>query len=153
MRIAMWFAIAALLASTMTAPPAALAADARQLEENKKIALDFYEKAINQKDFEAAKQHFGSRYVQHNPRAADGPEGPKAFLEVMKQRAPQSRSEIKRVFAEGDFVILHVHAVREPGSRGAAIVDIFRLEGGKVVEHWDVIQEVPETAANPNGMF
>jgi predicted SnoaL-like aldol condensation-catalyzing enzyme len=57
------------------------------------------------------------------------------------------------VFADGDYVILHVHAVRVPGTRGNAIVDIFKLENGKIVEHWDVIQEIPGEAANPNGMF
>ena len=66
---------------------------------------------------------------------------------------PQSHSEVKRSFAEGDYVIVHVHAVREPGTRGSAIVDIFRLENGKIVEHWDVAQPIPEKAANSNGMF
>jgi predicted SnoaL-like aldol condensation-catalyzing enzyme len=61
--------------------------------------------------------------------------------------------EIKRVFADGDYVILHVHAVREPGTRGVAVVDIFKLENGKIVEHWDVVQPIPEKAANTNGMF
>jgi predicted SnoaL-like aldol condensation-catalyzing enzyme len=133
--------------------PAAHAADAQQLEANKRIVVDFYEKAINQKDFEAASKHFGPRYTQHNPMAADGPEGLKAFLQFLREKFPHSRSEIKRVFADGDYVILHVHAVREPGTRGSAIVDIFKLENGKVVEHWDVIQPIPETAANSNGMF
>jgi len=55
--------------------------------------------------------------------------------------------------AEGDYAILHVHSVREPGTRGRAIVDIFKLENGKVVEHWDVVQDVPDKAANSNGMF
>ena len=55
--------------------------------------------------------------------------------------------------SEGDFVVLHVHSVREPGQRGRAIVDMFRLENGKIVEHWDVIQDVPEKAANNNTMF
>lgn len=131
----------------------ARAADTAQDEANKKVVLDFYEKAINQKDFEAASKHFGNRYVQHNPVAADGPEGLKAFLGFLKEKFPQSRSEIKRVFADGDYVILHVHAVREPGTRGSAIVDIFKLEGGKIVEHWDVIQPIPEKAANNNSMF
>ena len=129
------------------------AADAR-LERNKKAVLDFYDKGLNQKDFEAASRHFGATYIQHNPIAADGPEGFKAFVEFLKAKFPQSRSEVKRVFAEGDYVILHVHAMREPGTRGAAIVDIFRLDAnGRIVEHWDVRQDVPEKAANANGMF
>ena len=57
------------------------------------------------------------------------------------------------MFTDGDNVILHVHAVREPGTRGNAIIDIFRLENGKIVEHWDVVQPVPETSANSNSMF
>jgi predicted SnoaL-like aldol condensation-catalyzing enzyme len=132
----------------------AYAADDARLERNKKAVLDFYDKGLNQKDFAAASKHFGATYIQHNPIAADGPEGFKAFVEFLKSKFPQSRSEIKRVFAEGDYVILHVHALREPGTRGAAIVDIFRLDAnGKIVEHWDVRQDVPEKAANSNGMF
>ena len=125
----------------------------QQQEANKKIVVDFYDKALNQKDFEAASKYLGSRYTQHNPNAADGPEGLKAFLQFLKEKFPSSRSEIKRVFADGDYVIVHVHAVREPGTRGNAIIDIFKLENGKVVEHWDVVQPIPEKAANTNGMF
>jgi predicted SnoaL-like aldol condensation-catalyzing enzyme len=129
-------------------------AHAADLERNKQNVLDFYDKGLNQKDFAAASKHLGATYIQHNPVAADGPEGFKAFVEFLRAKFPQSRSEIKRVFAEGDYVILHVHAVREPGTRGAAIVDIFRLDAnGKIVEHWDVRQDVPEKAANNNGMF
>jgi predicted SnoaL-like aldol condensation-catalyzing enzyme len=120
---------------------------------NKKAVVDFYEKAINEKDFDAASKYLGPRYIQHNPTAPDGAEGLKGFIGFLKSKFPQSRSEIKRVFAEGDYVILHVHSVREPGSRGRAIVDIFRLENGRIVEHWDVAQDVPEKAANANGMF
>ncbi len=129
------------------------AADAAQQELNKKHVVEFYEKALNQKDFEAAKGYFGPKYIQHNPGAPDGIEGFKGFLAFLKEKFPQSHSEIKRVFADGDFVILHVHSVREPGVRGRAIVDIFRLENGKIVEHWDVIQDIPEKPANPNTMF
>jgi predicted SnoaL-like aldol condensation-catalyzing enzyme len=134
----------------LLAVPAAYAAD---LEANKKTVVAFYEKAINQKDFDAASKHLGSRYIQHNPVAPDGPEGLKGFIGFLKSKFPDSKSEIKRVFAEGDYVILHVHAVREPGTRGRAIVDIFRLENGKIVEHWDVAQDIPEKPANANGMF
>jgi len=142
------------LAAALALTALVAGADAQtQQEANKKIVVDFYDKAINQKDFEAASKHLGSRYTQHNPNAADGPEGLKAFLQFLKEKFPNSRSEIKRVFAEGDYVIVHVHAVREPGTRGNAIVDIFKLENGKVVEHWDVVQPIPEKAANTNGMF
>lgn len=139
--------------SLLIASPAALAADAKQMEENKKIVAAFYDAALNQKDFEKASQYLGPRYTQHNPLAADGREGFKGFITFLKDKFPNNRSEIKRIFADGDYVIVHVHTVREPGTRGNAIVDIFKLENGKVVEHWDVIQPIPEKAANDNGMF
>ncbi len=135
------------------AAQSAFAADAAQLEANKKIVVEFYNKAINDKDFDAASKYLGAKYTQHNPIAADGAEGLKGFLQFLRAKFPQAHSEIKRVFADGDYVILHVHAIREPGTRGRAIIDIFRLEDGKVVEHWDVQQDVPEKAANSNGMF
>ena len=128
-------------------------ADTPQQEANTKNVVEFYDKALNQKDFDAASKYLGSRYVQHNPVAADGAEGLKGFIQFLRDKFPNSRSEIKRVFADGDYVIVHVHAVREPGTRGRAIIDIFKLENGKVVEHWDVAQDVPEKAANSNGMF
>jgi predicted SnoaL-like aldol condensation-catalyzing enzyme len=146
MRKYIFLAVVILLASGCAGNPA-------QSEQNKRTVLDFYDKGLNQKDFEAASRYFGDRYVQHNPNAADGPAGFKGFLQFLKDKFPQSRSEVKRAFAEGDYVIVHVHAVREPGTRGSAIVDIFRLENGKIVEHWDVVQPIPEKAANANGMF
>jgi len=124
-----------------------------QQEANRRAVLAFYEKGLNQKDADAALQYVGNRYVQHNPTAADGPEGFRKFIAFLREKFPNSRSEIKRSFVDGDYVILHVNAIREPGTRGSAIVDIFKLENGKIVEHWDVVQPVPETAANRNGMF
>jgi predicted SnoaL-like aldol condensation-catalyzing enzyme len=122
-------------------------------EANKKAVLEFYDKALNQKDFDAASKYLGSNYIQHNPGAPDGIEGFKALIAMRKEKFPSTKSEIKRAFAEGDYVILHVHGVREPGDRGVAIVDIFRLENGKIVEHWDVAQPIPENSANSNTMF
>ncbi|WP_398501360.1 ester cyclase [Variovorax sp.] len=124
-----------------------------QQEANRQAVLAFYEKGLNQKDAEAALAYVGSRYVQHNPLVADGPEGFRKVIAFVREKFPNAHSEIKRSFGDGDYVILHVHAVSEPGTRGTAIVDIFKLENGKIVEHWDVIQPVPETAANSNGMF
>jgi predicted SnoaL-like aldol condensation-catalyzing enzyme len=149
-RIAVAVLAAVCLASAATL---AVAGNTAQEEANKKIVLDLYDKALNQHDFEAASKHLGPYYKQHNPLAEDGAEGLRKFIAWRKQKFPRARSEIKRAFADGDYVILHVHSVREPGERGVAIVDIFRLESGKVVEHWDVIQPIPEKPANSNGMF
>ncbi|MDN6882295.1 ester cyclase [Variovorax sp. CAN2819] len=128
-------------------------ASSAQQEANRQTVLAFYEKGLNQKDADAALQYVGNRYVQHNPTAADGPEGFRKFIAFLREKFPKSHSDIKRSFVDGDYVILHVNAVREPGTRGSAIVDIFKLENGKIVEHWDVVQPVPDTAANKNGMF
>jgi predicted SnoaL-like aldol condensation-catalyzing enzyme len=124
-----------------------------ELEANKKIVLDFYNSALNGSNFESAAAHFGAGYIQHNPMIQDGIEGFRSFVKDLKERFPKVRGDIKRIFAEGDFVILHVHAKREPEEAGLAIVDIFRLEAGKIVEHWDVRQPMPESSANRNGVF
>lgn len=122
-------------------------------EHNKRVVLDFYDKAINRSDIEAAGKHFGKRYVQHSPGVPDGIDGFKLHFKKLKQQFPHLRGEIKRVIAEGDLVVLHTSATMSPEQRGLAMVDIFRLEDGKIVEHWDVRQALPETSLNDNGMF
>lgn len=122
-------------------------------EQNKQTVRAFYRSAIIDKDFAAAARLVGPRYVQHNPRIADGLAGLESFIGQLRTEFPQLRADIKNLFADGDFVIGHVHGVRVPGQRGTAIVDIFRLEDGKIVEHWDVMQPVPDAALNDNGLF
>ena len=122
------------------------------LEINKKNVVEFYDLIINKKDFESARKYIGNRYKQHNPFVADGPEGLRAFIEYLKTDFPDAHSEIKKIIAEGDYVVLHVHSRRTPTLQ-RAIIEIFRLENGKIDEHWDVVQQIPETSANPNGMF
>lgn len=139
--------------SLFTVSHYALAATNNELQHNKETVAAFYEAAINKKDFNTAEQYMGPYYKQHNPNAVDGKEGFKGYIQYLHDTFPQSHSEIKRMMAEDDYVILHVHSVNIPDTRGQAVVDIFRLENGKIVEHWDVIQDVPEKSANPNGMF
>jgi len=133
--------------------PAAHAASAKQMEANKKAVQEFYDDAINKKDFDAASKFLGPRYVQHNPNATDGPEGLKTYIAFLRDKFPDYHSDVIRVFADGDYVIQHIHNVPTPGARGNAIVNIYKLENGKIVEHWDVIQAVPEKSANNNTMF
>jgi len=146
---------AAMALALLASPLAATAADAsaKTLEANKKLVVAFYDAAINKKDYATAASYLGAQYKQHNPTAADGAEGLKGFIDFLKSKFPNQKGEIKSVIAEGDKVVLHVHSTRGDGTPGRAIVDIFRVENGKVVEHWDVIQDIPEKAANSNGMF
>ena len=104
----------------------------------------------------AVADHLGDRYVQHNPDAPDGAEAFIGYVTWLRGQYPHLKLDIKQVIAEGDMVVTHSHLDLEPGSPdnpGRALADFFRLENGKVVEHWDVIQDVPKTSANDNGMF
>lgn len=123
-------------------------------EQNKKIAIAFYEKLINEFDPDSAfAQYGGETYTQHTPVIEDGQGGVTKFISWLRSNYPESRMEIKRAFSDGDMVILHCHWMRSPGELGNAVVDFFRVDNGKVVEHWDVIQDIPATAANNNTMF
>jgi predicted SnoaL-like aldol condensation-catalyzing enzyme len=153
MRVWMHRSVVGVMAAAAAFVSLSAGAQSSQLEANKRVAIEFYDAAINRKDFAAASQYLGSRYTQHNPTAADGPEGLRGFIDFLKSRYPNQRGEIKRVIAEGDLVVLHVHSTRGDDTPGRAIVDIFRIENGKVVEHWDVIQDIPAQPANQNGMF
>jgi predicted SnoaL-like aldol condensation-catalyzing enzyme len=124
-------------------------------ETNKDNTVAFHTKAIFEGDVESAFRMYGGvPYRQHNPLIEDGAEGLRKFVAGMKANRPDAHGEIKRAFADGDYVILHSrwHGLSD-SPRGEAVVDIYRCEGGKVVEHWDVIQPIPETAANNNTMF
>ena len=124
-------------------------------ETNKDIAVAFYKKALFEGRVEDAfRLYAGVPYRQHNPLIEDGMEGVKKFVAWVMANHPDARCEIKRVFVDGDYVVLHSHwHGLSDNPRGEAVVDIFRLEGGKAVEHWDVIQPIPETSANANTMF
>lgn len=120
---------------------------------NKKIVMEFYNQAINEKNFNAAARYLSSNYVQHNPLVGDGVQGLRIFITFLRNNFPQAHSEIKKILADGDYVVLQVHSIREPGTRGRAIFDLFKLKNGKITEHWDSIQDIPATSANSNTMF
>jgi predicted SnoaL-like aldol condensation-catalyzing enzyme len=126
----------------------------KQLETNKSIVRDYYNMAFNlQKPEEAVSRYLHSSYRQHNPGAGDGAAPFIAFAKGFLKAYPDLHFDFKRMVAEGDLVVVHSHLTLKPGDRGSAVVDIFRLENGKIAEHWDVVQEVPEKSANDNTMF
>ncbi len=124
-----------------------------QERRNRDAVLDFYENGVNRRDYAAAFKHLGDRYIQHNPNATDGPEGFRELFAFIEKEYPQFRVEIKRVFVEGDMVAVHVRSFDGPTKNGEAGVDMFRLENGKIVEHWDVIQPIPDHLPHSNTMF
>lgn len=133
----------------------------KKLKANKKVVMDFFRKAFIDKDPEnAVRLYVGRSYRQHNPLWSDGKE---SFIQIVKQQAknnPNRKFDFKRVIAEGNYVVLHLHQILTKNDRdvnlapnGKAVIDIFRLENGKIVEHWDVVQFVPTESANMNTMF
>lgn len=155
------FTKSALLAVTVLAlslgafPLLSHAEDEQTVEaKNKQVVLDFYDLAFNRhKPTEAAAKYIGDQYVQHNPDVPNGTEAFTGYFEGFFKENPQSHVVIAHVLADGDLVALHLNSKLNKADKGRAIVDIFRLKNGKIIEHWDVDQPVPATTANGNTMF
>jgi predicted SnoaL-like aldol condensation-catalyzing enzyme len=124
------------------------------LDRNKQAVLAFYDLMFNQnRPRDAIERYVGEAYIQHNPEVADGKQGFIDYFERMARDYPGKRMHVVRVIAEGNHVVLH-NRQEWPGYPDFAAIDIFRLtEDGRIVEHWDVLQTVPDAAAHDNGMF
>ncbi|ANL37473.1 MULTISPECIES: nuclear transport factor 2 family protein [Rhizobium] len=145
-------ALAILAGIAMPSGAFAASRDLKVEEANRKLVVEFYDRFFNKHDVEAASV-VAEDYRQHNPQVPDGKKPLVSFFTGFFKDNPQSKAEIVRTAADGDLVWLHVHATNGADDRGEAIVDVFRVRDGKIVEHWDVIQAVPKEAANKNTMF
>lgn len=123
--------------------------DLAREEANRKIVLAFFDTD----DIDERLKNVADNYKQHNPLVADGKEGVRKFFTEMHKLYPTMKARVVHVAADGDLVWVHAHLTVSAQDPGSALVDIFRLENGKIVEHWDVIQPVPPTATNRNSMF
>jgi predicted SnoaL-like aldol condensation-catalyzing enzyme len=124
-----------------------------QLENNKKNAISFYKMAYNGNPRKAVESYVGEKYIQHNPLVGDGKQPFIDYFERMAKEYPNKRIEFVRVIAEKDLVSLHTHQIW-PGNDEYITMDFFRFDDiGKIVEHWDSIQKIPEKSANNNTMY
>ncbi len=146
-----------LLALTALTGGPAMAQDTRRdlatEEANLKLVVNFYEQFFNKHEVARAAEVVSENYKQHNPEV---PDGKKPFVDYFSQffkETPQSKARIVRTATSGDLVWLQVHSTNSPSDRGQAVLDIFRVKNGKIVEHWDIIQDVPAQSANGNTMF
>ncbi len=121
--------------------------------QNRQLVENMYRYVLNPIDSSRVDDFIAPDYIQHSPLAASGAQGLKDFLDWAKHHSPHATHNVKRIIVDGDMVVAHVHVVINPGDKGNAVIDIFRIVDNKIVEHWDASQPIPENSANSNGVF
>jgi predicted SnoaL-like aldol condensation-catalyzing enzyme len=121
--------------------------------ENKKIVTHFYDQLFSHGNLDVIDEHVGTTYTNHNPQGVDGRDGLKRFITFFRSTFPDLQKITHRVLAEGDLVLLHSESLTAPDATANVVVDIYRVEDGKVVEHWDVIQAVPKETVGGHDLF
>lgn len=117
-----------------------------QEQKNVKLIADFVQNLMNNHNFDYVLTHYNdSAYVQHNRNLPDKVTGLVGFLKEFVEDYPEYSYDVKHIYADGDFVIFHSHATLEKDDRGndekgMNIIDTWRIENGRIVEHWDSIQ-------------
>ena len=130
------------------------AADAKCKYTAKQVVENFSQLFfIEKKPVEAYMLWVAPDYVQHNPIATDGRDAAIKALGPIFAQNPDLKVDIKRIVGDDVHVAVHYHSVMQPGTKGFAAVDLFRVKDCKIVEHWDVIQPMPTSSANPHPMF
>ena len=123
------------------------------LELNKQNAIAFYRTAYLGDPAKAVEMYVGDEYIQHNPLVGNGKQAFIDYFTEMAEQYPDKEIEFVRAVAEGDLVALHTHQTW-PGNDEYVTMDFFRFdENGKIVEHWDSIQKIPESTRNGNTMY
>ena len=149
--IAMKKMIILAMAGALIGAPASISAKGRP--DNRAIITDFARLFYTERKVsQAFETYVAPNYIQHNPGIADGRAAAVAALATMFGD-PAKRFTIEQILVDGDMAVIHIHAIPKPGSHGASVFDMYRMKNGKIVEHWDAIQLVPETSANPHPMF
>lgn len=121
---------------------------------NLRLVQRVYDEVLGPIDPGPVDEIFAADYIQHNPNVLSGSQGLKEMLIRSRKNIPNAQHHVKRILVDGNMAMAHVHVIFRPGEElGHAAVDIFRIENGKIAEHWDVTQDVPATAKNTNGMF
>ena len=119
---------------------------------NKQIVTTAYQRIFGDLDALAVDEHMSKNFIQHNPTITDGPEGVKQLVQMLaSQGVPKQKVEFKHVVADGDIVVLHSRY--EMAGKEWRFIDIYRVEDGKLAEHWDAMMQAPDSRANNNSMF